>query len=270
MRVGIVDCLLRVREDAAFYLARELGFDTLELTVDRIGDPGRLLFDPELPDEVRHLGDDSGVRAESVHVLQFLDEELFPDDDDLRLTTVAGLRELFDAMSRAGIGLAVLPCFGQSDPAGRSDSSAVSLMLDHLASIATAFGVEVALKTMLDPKDLERMLSRYRPAPLGVCFDPANEIAAGRDPLAAIRILGPRIRHVHLKNRTAEGDPADLDAGILDVAAMLGSLRDLGYDGRLVLEVPAETSAIDRAKRNLSETRRLLDGLTASAPRAAA
>jgi inosose dehydratase len=92
---------------------------------------------------------------------------------------------------------------------------------------------------------------------VGVCLDTGHLRLAGGDPVAAVRRWGGRIRQVHVKDadpeaharvRAAGGDLADvvaadgfcaLGAGCVDLAGVLGSLREIGYAGWLVVEQDA-------------------------------
>jgi L-ribulose-5-phosphate 3-epimerase len=61
----------------------------------------------------------------------------------------------------------------------------------------------------------------------------------GYDPVEAIEELAEHVVHVHLKDVLAVGEPHDTCAwgdGILDIAACVGKLQELGYEGALVIE----------------------------------
>jgi glucosamine-6-phosphate deaminase len=79
----------------------------------------------------------------------------------------------------------------------------------------------------------------------GVVWDPANAFeAAGEEPAEGPRVLGGRIRHVHLKDlspaRAADGGPAWKPAlageGQFPAADVLALLRRSGYDGYVSFE----------------------------------
>ena len=62
----------------------------------------------------------------------------------------------------------------------------------------------------------------------------------GGDPAQAIRQLGDRIIHVHLRDVPAVGSDASVavGTGIVDVPAVMRELRKRGYDGWLSIEIP--------------------------------
>jgi hexulose-6-phosphate isomerase len=74
---------------------------------------------------------------------------------------------------------------------------------------------------------------------LGIYLDVGNSTGGGMDPAAEIAAAGARAAMVHIK----DWDPADrtkrqLGAGAVDIASSLAALREVGYDGYLVVELP--------------------------------
>jgi len=104
------------------------------------------------------------------------------------------------------------------------------------------------------PAEVDTLMARTDPSLVGLCLDTGHAVYGGGDPVAIARRHGSRIRHVHLKDvrrsvlgRAAAGELdfaaavaagvfAPLGAGDVDLRGTLGVLRDLGYDGWLVVE----------------------------------
>ena len=119
--------------------------------------------------------------------------------------------------------------------------------------------------------DLDELLRRA-PAPLvKLCWDVGHAVCGGIDPVAVVREHPRRIAYIHLKD--VDGDVLDgvrrdgvnfddavrrrvfteLGRGCLDVAGLLGALRDIDYDGWLMVEqdstwlTPVESAQVSRA-----------------------
>jgi L-ribulose-5-phosphate 3-epimerase len=75
---------------------------------------------------------------------------------------------------------------------------------------------------------------------IGVALDTGSLVEHGGDPVQAIRQLGERIMHVHLRDVPAVGSDASVavGTGIVDVPAVMRELRKSGYDGWLSIEIP--------------------------------
>jgi inosose dehydratase len=149
------------------------------------------------------------------------------------------------------------------------------------AEIAREFGLQAAFHlhagTWVETRDdLEALLERT-PAPLvKLCWDVGHAICGGVDPVAVIREHPERIAYIHLK----DVDGAVLDGvrrdgvlfdeavrrrvftevgrGKLDVAGVIGALRDIGYDGWLMVEQDSTWLApIDSARASRAYLREL-------------
>jgi inosose dehydratase len=121
------------------------------------------------------------------------------------------------------------------------------------------------------PEEVERLTAMTDPDLVGICLDTGHYTVGGGDPVAALRSMGERVRHVHLKDvdpdvlaRLRSGDLhgfgaairerifTELGAGILDLDAILFELASRGYRGWLMVEQdtswlpPSEAAAIGR------------------------
>lgn len=255
MPYGIVDYLLRARESACFYLAAELGFDCLDLAVDRIGDPTRLLFDPHRPREIQQLVTTTGVSVSALYAIHFLRENLVHAEERQRRPAVLALRGLAEHASALSIPTIVVPLLGASRIEGDAESIAFQQVLEQIASWSDLENVRFALKTDLPIGELLPYVDRVGSGSLGVCFDPAIARGVGNDPVRELALLRGRILHVHLKDRARSGPAASLGAGELPWEPILEALAESGYRGPLVLETPAGASPVDSARTNLSYCR---------------
>ena len=122
------------------------------------------------------------------------------------------------------------------------------------------------------PDEIRRLAAVTDPARVAICLDAGHATVGGGDAVALVAGLGPRIRHVHVK----DVDPAvladlragrlpdfaaairarlftELGRGALDVDGLVGALEAVGYGGWLMVEqdstwlVPAESLRIGRA-----------------------
>jgi sugar phosphate isomerase/epimerase len=74
---------------------------------------------------------------------------------------------------------------------------------------------------------------------LGLNFDIGHSFCVKDDPPATIRRLGHLIRHVHLEDIAATRVHHHLipGEGVIDFAATLGALKEVGYDGWVTIEL---------------------------------
>ena len=78
----------------------------------------------------------------------------------------------------------------------------------------------------------------------GVNFDVCNSAYIHEDVGAAIRLLGPLVRNVHISDSPADVFKHDrLGTGIVDPAPAAAALQEIGYDGLTVLEIITDALA---------------------------
>jgi len=128
--------------------------------------------------------------------------------------------------------------------------------VDRLAERANARGVLLTLHphvgTVVEREDEVRRVLEGSQVPL--CVDTGHLLIGGTDPLALVRAVPTRIRHLHLKdvdlvwaNRVRTGAVAytaavragmyrPLGQGDVDVAAIVSTLEGAGYEGWYVME----------------------------------
>ncbi|MFG1886071.1 sugar phosphate isomerase/epimerase family protein [Micromonospora sp. NPDC049102] len=117
-----------------------------------------------------------------------------------------------------------------------------------------------------------RLLDGLSPAHAGVIHDIGNLTIEGfEDPLAGFQMLGPYLAHVHVKNAAwrvsgtrDDGGPrwsaewVPLREGQADLAAYLGALRRVGYDGWVTVEdFSTAVPLAQRTRDNLAYLREL-------------
>ncbi|MBY0588399.1 sugar phosphate isomerase/epimerase [bacterium] len=258
MRIGIIDYLLRARDSMLPHLARELGFDSIELAIDKFGDPGRLMFDPERGDDMVYLTKSAGVGISSVNAIQFLQQNLLDPDPVRRRPTGLLVKGLFERSLAIGADVVVLPLLGASEVRGDDELLALTELLPIWTRWAESLDIAVAIKTSLFAEQILRMLEDF-PAPhLGLSFDPALLAAMGRDPVAEWDKLAPRVHHVHLQDRTRAGLAASLGEGDAPLPTIIEAIVARQYAGAIVLSTPAGDHPKENARRNRVYLERLL------------
>ncbi len=145
--------------------------------------------------------------------------------------------------------------------------------------------------------EVERLAEGLDPDLVGICLDVGHLLVGGGDPVRALRDLGERVTHVHLKDvdpyvldglRSGAvggfGDAirarlfTELGAGLLDLDGVIDALATRDYDGWLMIEQdscwgpPSESAAIGRrvlanALRRASTGRGAVRGAVASGAR---
>ncbi len=134
----------------------------------------------------------------------------------------------------------------------------------RLAPVCAAYGVRIGYENGGD-KDAAEMLAAMQGGGewVGAAIDTGNMAGQGGDPVQAIRELGRRIIHVHLKDVPAVGshDCVALGAGTVDIKGVIRELKACGYDGWLSIEVETgDHDPTDEIIASAETVRRLWSG----------
>ncbi len=113
-----------------------------------------------------------------------------------------------------------------------------------LANVAADNGVILLLETGQESaKDLRHFLETLDHQSVGVNFDPANMILYDKgDPIEAVRVLSPWIRHLHVKDAIRTKQPGTWGAevpwgdGQVGIKRFLDVLEEVGFDGAMAIE----------------------------------
>ncbi|MBI5686264.1 MAG: sugar phosphate isomerase/epimerase [Verrucomicrobia bacterium] len=127
------------------------------------------------------------------------------------------------------------------------DATQARRLRDRLVSLADEAarrGIMLLMETGQETAEcLRGLLEELHHPALGVNFDPANMILYGKgDPIAAVRTLGPWIKHVHIKDAIRTKQPGTWGAevpwgdGEVGATVFLNALKDVGFAGVLAIE----------------------------------
>jgi glucosamine-6-phosphate deaminase len=218
--------------------AGRLGYDGVELRF--IGDDDALWARPELTGaglaETLARLRDSALAISCVDTRSFFHDPPGPARERA-LDEAARSLELAARLGAPGIRV-----FGDRVQSGQDFDSTAALVahaLQRLGEIARGLGVEVWLESHGDfarARDTLGILERVPSPAVGAVWDPANAFELGEAPAEGHRVLGARIRHVHVKDLVAapagqaHGLPALPGRGTFAPERVLSVLQAAGYD----------------------------------------
>ena len=215
---------------------KAMGFDLLELGVEA---PGQ--WDPAHTAEVLAA---NGLSA-SVCAAMGPDRDL--TDPDLVASTQEYVRYCIDAMATLGGGVVAGPLYTpvgktwQMDGAERAATvdrlvAALRPLADYAGERGVRLGVEplnrFETSFLNTAEQAMEVVDRVDSAAAGVLLDTFHMNIEEKDQAAAIRLVGDKLVHFHACG-TDRGAPGDDHIAWESIA---GALRDIGYDGALVIE----------------------------------
>jgi inosose dehydratase len=231
-------------------------FGDIERDIGELGYQGIELFDGNLldyegrPDALARALKSSGLELVAVYsggnfiFGDILQEELARIERATRTAAAAGAQHIVVG------GGAKRVAGSESD-----DMRKLGAALEEIVRIAGKYGLAAHyhphLTTIVEgPDEVGRIL---RETSIGFCPDTAHLAAAGADVPALIREHRERIAYVHLKGWQKEPFSfTPLDAGTLDMRAILQVLEELGYSGWTTVELDSWPDPREGAARSLA------------------
>ncbi|HUN05838.1 MAG TPA: TIM barrel protein [Aggregatilineales bacterium] len=167
----------------------------------------------------------------------------------------------------------ITPDLGMSDAQWETFAKGANLIAKRVmeaTGLRTVFHHHIG--TLVEtPAETERLMAMTDPAILGLAFDTGHWTFGGGDPVTGIRQFKDRIWHVHFKDQepnvarqsreqdwdgltsVGHGVFCELGKGSVDFPAVLATLREIGYDGWIVVEqdvLPGMGTPKESAARN--------------------
>ena len=247
----------------AIKVAKALGFDCLELTVEAQGGLSRATTRDEAT-VIRKAAEVAGIELLTVASGMAWGESPTDPDAGVRAKAVESYKRTLELCSWLGAPtLLYLPgmvsaCFvpGYAPQPYEAVVRRAREAVEALLPVAEKHKVKLAIENvwnrfLLSPVEMRDFIDKFGSEWVGSYFDVGNVLLYGH-PEDWIRILGKRIAAVHMKDfRTSVGNLdgfVDLLSGDVDFRAVMATLREAGYDGPYTAEiVPGKEGAAEKA-----------------------
>ena len=270
MKFGTLQNVIEEPLSTVFAAAAQLGFDGVELDWSDVayaqaGGP----LGPENRAAIRQAAAEANVEIPSV-AAHFLSRGGLANEGSETFGLEA-VRAGIALCADLGAGYLLVPFFGPAVVSGAPTVSRLVKNLQLLAPDAEAAGVTLALEHTMPAQPTAALLDQIASPNVGDYWDMGNCMALGADPLEEIAQLGQRIVRVHAKEYHQGDDPPGttkelhfdglnrkpFGRGDVPVSAVLDSLRQVGYDGYVVLETGKFDDAKGSAQAALAVLRKL-------------
>ncbi|MGG3282221.1 sugar phosphate isomerase/epimerase family protein [Paenibacillus solani] len=259
-------------------LAKEAGFDGIELSLDQTGELSLQSGDKEVQRITEQLKD-ADLEIAGLATGLYWDYPMTSDDPAIRDKAMDVCKKQLELAAAFGVdAILVIPGAVGVDFIPGSAVTDYELAYERaqesirkLVPYAQSAGVSIAIenvwnKFLLSPLELRTFIDEIGSNYVGSYFDVGNVVHNGY-PEQWIRILGERIKKVHFKDyrRQAGGlhGFVDLLAGDVDYPAVMESLRSIGYDNYVTAEmIPAYTHYSEQIIFNTSNAMDAILGRT--------
>ena len=195
--------------------------------------------------QLRRMAEEVGIPLCSVGgIISFSIYPLTAREPEVVQTSMDAVRRMLDAAQVLGAASAlVIPGVATEDMAYEEAYTTAQERVSELADYAPSVGlmIENVWNNMLySPLELARFVDEMGRKNVGICFDIANARRFGY-PEQWIRTLGKRILEFHCKDYRMSVDNINGFTNLLDgdvnYPAVMAAIRDIGFDGDLIVEL---------------------------------
>lgn len=253
MKYGIRDNMLKAPLESIFTVAKELGFDGIEYCIG--GDyEDSLLWQADGPEKLKALADKDGVEIASLSPGVFSSLNPVVDDAEKRAEGIKMMTHVIEVCPPMDTKAILAPMF----PADFNEwpDATWQMLIDGLKPLAEAAEkceVVLALETMFNADQMGMVVDKIGSPYVKVYYDTGNLYNRGYDVPAELRQLGDRIGMIHGKDT----DGKMLGEGRVDFKSVSDAIRDIGYDGYIVLETPTGDDPNAANAQNLAFVKKL-------------
>ncbi len=238
MEIGIsTGCLYPELTENSIRILTELGFKRLEVFFNTFSE-----MEIDYLDRLKRLLDSHGARVVSVHpfISSFESFMLFSAYERRFRDGARFYEKFYRAAARVGADKVVLHGLNTSYSSTITNDEyfrRFSVMQHN----ARSYGVELLQENVnifrsSDPSFISDMRKSI-PGEASFVLDLKQTLRAGIDPVEMIKAMGTRLRHVHISDRTAQGQCMLPFFGSYDLEGFIESLAANGYNGDIIIEV---------------------------------
>lgn len=261
MKIGIRNGSMGFPEMAdLFAQAAQIGFDGVELDV-RAAWEDEPVMSAEGRAEITRLSEETGVEVPSLCIGALWQYSPAATDD----AVLDHSREIIDAAIEAaadlGCGWILVPVTPAEEEISHAECQDRWVReMQRAAPPAEQAGVKLCLENVgrgcgKSAEDLLALVERTAHPAVLTYYDIGNACAFGHDAVEEIRALAEVIGVVHIKDRDADL----LGQGIVDIPLCVETLREVDYDGWMILETPATDDPLEAGNYNLQYLRDVVD-----------
>lgn len=232
---------------------RKTGFRYMELLFDKDLVLEKLLLD-SANREIMGINNNTHSNVPGVHSIcvDYLASLSMKDKASGRLY-FEKLVNLIETVKDSTVDVLVIPFFDDNPVTTKDDLEFVLDRITERRLNETAFenGIVLALELSLPANVIHAALSGRKFGNIKICYDLGNAKAEGYSPEEDILLLNDLIAHVHIKDRKVNGPNVMLGYGDVDFEACFRSLKQVGYDGLMILETKYYNEPVAEASKNL-------------------
>lgn len=241
-----------------FAIASDVGFDTFEWLLDNATGDQNPLWSSKEQERIRYLSEQYNLPVATLCADYIQQSPLSIQNGGIRRQHVERFVRAIECAAKIGVQCILVPCFEEGLLPGTVFEDVLVAVLQSLCDVAQEHSLRLGLEMSWPAVDQVALVRQVAHPALGIYYDLGNATAQGFDVAADIRMIGPLLVGVHLKDRLVGGGSVLLGEGDTKFEAAFAALQEVGFVGPFVLETPRGDDPIATAGRHLEFVKTLL------------
>ncbi len=253
MKYGIRSGMLGEPYDKEFVIAKQIGFDGIEFCIGG-NYRSELLWTENGAEKLKKIADSAEMEVCSLSPGVFAGLHPASPDPDKRKEGIQLMIHCIEVCPILNTKWILTPMFPRE--AVEWEDETWEALIDGFKKImetAEKHQVTLGLESTFSAEQLLMIFEKVGSEFLKAYYDVGNMTAWGKNPSEELRMLGDKVTMIHIKDT----DGKMLGEGKVDFNSVSDAIRDIGYDGYLVLETPGGNDPKASAAQNLAFTKKL-------------
>ncbi len=250
---NLIQAFPRDNWEKEFFVAERLGFDGIEFIFDNLNNP---ILTKKGKEKIRSILNISKTKIFSVNCDYSMFNPLF---GKTVVKSTAVIKEVIKSCAELNIPKVGLSFEDNSSILDLKSSREAIQALRSITNYAKRFGIMITLETSLSVINIKKLINEVGSKNLKINFDTGNSCSLGEDTPKAILELNSLIYSIHVKDRTKLfGTTVPLGTGDVDFNSCFRSLKEINFEGVIVIQGARGKNDIDTAKKYLKFVKKLL------------
>jgi len=242
-----------------FEIAKNLGFSSLEWVFDwseywknpvwYLTDTSKNLL------AIRESAESQGICIVTA-CFDYLMKYTLLQRDNNYLDTLNVLQRTIPKLAQMGVNIISIPLLENASVRTEREKDEIRNTLNLFRRLLDGHKIDLSLETEMAGEELRNYIDSFENPRIGVCYDTGNSTTLEHDLPQDIRLLGNRIKEVHLKDRKfGSRQSVYLGTGDVDFDACFSALKSVHFNGPYILQAWRGTDYLNDAKRQLEYVR---------------
>lgn len=256
---GRIQAFPRDGWEREFPLAAEIGYDTIELTIEMASYDIHPVRSPAGRGQLLQIAEESGVGLAGLCCDVFMERPMTSAEEAVYEQSQEMLTTLIRDCAQLGLPMVEIPVMGDNSLRDVNGRERACKMLENVLPVAEDAGIDLILEADLPPQELLAFMDGFSHPRLGINYDSGNSMWLGYDPDDELPVYMQYVRNIHIKDCTVADYSLPLGQGDTEFDKVFGHLAALSYTGGFVVQAARQDDDLKAGRDYYAFTKNLVE-----------